>query len=103
MHHNTATHQTLQAGNPHRLEKDMAGVVFDTDIARISQKDCNEWAARHGKDYSPTRFNGALGIVRRLFATSRWNKATGWTTRPSSWNGGRQSQGIASAHTGAFP
>jgi hypothetical protein len=23
--------------------------------------------ARHGKAYSPTRFNGALGIVRRIF------------------------------------
>jgi integrase len=41
---------------------------FDTDIARISQKDCREWAARYGRDYSPSRFNGALQIVRRLFA-----------------------------------
>jgi hypothetical protein len=41
---------------------------FDTDIARITQKDCREWAARYGRDYSPTRFNGALQIVRRLFA-----------------------------------
>ncbi|MGH7939720.1 MAG: hypothetical protein ACREFR_01440 [Limisphaerales bacterium] len=44
--------------------------LYSSDIARVTQKDCNEWAARHGKDYSPTRFNGALGIVRRIFALS---------------------------------
>src|SRR5438046_10238226 len=41
--------------------------LYSMDIARITQKDCNEWAARYGKDYSPTRYNGALGIVRRIF------------------------------------
>jgi integrase len=41
--------------------------LYSTDIARISRKDCNEWAARYSKDYSATRFNGALGIVRRIF------------------------------------
>ena len=41
---------------------------FETDIARLTQKDCREWAARYGRDYSPSRFNGALQIVRRLFA-----------------------------------
>ena len=41
--------------------------LYSSEIARISQKDCNDWAARHGKGYSPTRFNGALGIVRRIF------------------------------------
>ncbi|HZI34024.1 MAG TPA: integrase [Candidatus Binatia bacterium] len=41
--------------------------LYLTDIARIGQKDCNEWAARYGKEYSPTRYNGALGVVRRIF------------------------------------
>jgi hypothetical protein len=41
--------------------------LYSTEIARISQKDCNDWAVRHSKDYTPTRFNGALGIVRRIF------------------------------------
>ena len=41
--------------------------LYSTDIAKINQKDCNEWAARYGKEYSPTRYNGALGIVRRIF------------------------------------
>ncbi len=41
--------------------------LYSTDIAKISQRDCTDWAARYGKDYSPTRYNGALGIVRRIF------------------------------------
>jgi len=41
--------------------------LYSTDIAKITQNDCNTWAAQHGKEYSPTRFNGALGIVRRIF------------------------------------
>ena len=41
--------------------------LYSTDIAKLNQKDCNEWAARYGKEYSPTRYNGALGIVRRIF------------------------------------
>ena len=41
--------------------------LYSTDIAKISRKDCNEWAARYGKDYSATRFNGALGVLRRIF------------------------------------
>jgi hypothetical protein len=24
--------------------------LYSKDIAKISQKDCNDWAARHGKD-----------------------------------------------------
>ena len=41
--------------------------LYSTDIAKLNQRDCNEWAARYGKEYSPTRYNGALGIVRRIF------------------------------------
>jgi hypothetical protein len=41
--------------------------LFSTDIAKITQKDCREWAARYSQDYSATRFNGALGVVRRIF------------------------------------
>ena len=41
--------------------------LYSSDIAKISQKDCTDRATRYGKDYSPTRFNGALGIVRRIF------------------------------------
>jgi integrase len=41
--------------------------LYSTDISKISRKDCNEWAARYGKGYSATRFNGALGVVRRIF------------------------------------
>ena len=41
---------------------------YETDVARISQKDCRDWAARYASEYSPSRFNGALQIIRRLFA-----------------------------------
>jgi integrase len=41
--------------------------LYSTDIGKISRKHCNDWAARHGKNYSATRFNGALGAVRRIF------------------------------------
>jgi integrase len=41
--------------------------LYSTDIAKITQNDCNVWAARHGRVYSPTRFNGALGVIRRIF------------------------------------
>jgi len=41
--------------------------LFLTDIAKITQKDCREWVARHSQDYSATRLNGALGVVRRIF------------------------------------
>jgi hypothetical protein len=41
--------------------------LFEMDIARLTQKDCREWTARYTKNYSPTRFNGALNIVRRIF------------------------------------
>jgi len=41
--------------------------LFDADIARLTQKDCREWAARYSQNYSATRFNGALNVVRRIF------------------------------------
>jgi len=39
---------------------------FDTEIARLTQKDCRDWAGKYADRYSPSRFNGALQIVRRL-------------------------------------
>lgn len=44
--------------------------LYSTDISRVSQKDCLEWAVRYGEDYSSTRFNGASGIVRSIFDIS---------------------------------
>lgn len=41
--------------------------LYSTDIAKITRKDRNEWAARYGKSYSTARFNGALDVVRRIF------------------------------------
>jgi integrase len=66
-HHNTERTKLYKREILIALKKSWPG-LFDTDIARISQKDCREWAARYSRDYSPLRFNGALQIVRRLFA-----------------------------------
>jgi len=40
--------------------------LYSTDIAKSSRTDCNEWAARHGRNYSATRFNGALNALQIL-------------------------------------
>ena len=37
------------------------------DVRRISANDCNAWAARYSNQYSATRYNGALGILRAIF------------------------------------
>jgi hypothetical protein len=46
--------------------------LYSADIAKISRKDCNEWAARYGKEYSPP------GI------TERWASFGGFSRLPSS-------------------
>ncbi len=37
------------------------------DVRRISASDCNTWAARFSNQYSGTRFNGAVGVLRAIF------------------------------------
>ena len=37
------------------------------DVRRISANDCNAWAAKYSNQYSATRYNGALGILRAIF------------------------------------
>jgi integrase len=37
-------------------------------LRNISRKDVQDWALRHGKRASPTRFNAALGIMRQILA-----------------------------------
>ena len=41
--------------------------LYSTDIAKITRRTATIGRHVHGKEYSPTRFNGALGIVRRIF------------------------------------
>lgn len=41
--------------------------LYSRDISKLTEADCRDWAARFNKQYSAPRFNGALGIVRRIF------------------------------------
>jgi len=61
----TSTHPSFTTGGADGVEKIVAGVVFDRH-RQTHQKDCMNGGA-FGKKYSPTRYNGALGIVRHIF------------------------------------
>ena len=37
------------------------------DVRRISANDCHTWAAKYSNQYSATRYNGALGVLRAIF------------------------------------
>ena len=37
------------------------------DVRKISASDCNSWAAKFSNQYSGTRFNGAVGVLRAVF------------------------------------
>jgi len=37
------------------------------DIRKISVNDCNNWAAKFSNQYSGTRYNGAVGVLRTIF------------------------------------
>jgi integrase len=37
------------------------------DLRKISESDCKEWSLRFGNEYSPSRYNAALGILRGVF------------------------------------
>jgi integrase len=37
------------------------------DVRRVSANDCNTWAAKFSNQYSATRFNGAIGVLRAVF------------------------------------
>ena len=41
--------------------------VETRDVRRFSANDCNSWAAKYSNQYSATRYNGALGILRAVF------------------------------------
>jgi integrase len=45
------------------LQKSWPG-LFNTDIAKITEKDCREWAERARKEMSGTSFNHTLGLLR---------------------------------------
>jgi integrase len=37
------------------------------DVRKISPNDCNSWAAKFSNQYSGTRYNGAVGVLRAVF------------------------------------
>jgi integrase len=37
------------------------------DVRRISPGDCNTWAAKFSNQYSASRFNGSVGVLRAVF------------------------------------
>ena len=37
------------------------------DIRKVSEADCKAWSLRFGNDYSPSRYNSALGILKGIF------------------------------------
>ncbi len=37
------------------------------DMRRIGESDCKTWALRFGNEYSPSRYNSALGILKAIF------------------------------------
>jgi integrase len=41
--------------------------IGSLDVRRISANDCNSWAAKYSSQYSATRYNGALGVLRAIF------------------------------------
>jgi len=43
------------------------------DVRRISANDCNTWAAKFSNQYSATRFNGTLGVMRAIFKVAMAN------------------------------
>ena len=41
--------------------------VKSRDVRQISPADCNTWAAKFSNQYSATRYNGAIGVLRAIF------------------------------------
>jgi integrase len=38
----------------------------ETEIRKITQADCKKWARAYGKTVSPTRYNGAISVLRHV-------------------------------------
>jgi len=47
------------------LQKSWPG-LNETEIRKITQSDCKEWARVYGKTVSPTRYNGAISVLRHV-------------------------------------
>jgi integrase len=47
------------------LKKSWPG-LNETEMRKITQGDCKEWARAYGKMVSPTRYNGAISVLRHV-------------------------------------
>src|SRR5262249_1453203 len=47
------------------LQKSWPG-LNETEVRKITQGDCKEWARTYGKMVSPTRYNGAISVLRHV-------------------------------------
>jgi integrase len=47
------------------LQKSWPG-LNETEVRKITQGDCKEWARAYGKTVSPTRHNGAISVLRHV-------------------------------------
>ena len=47
------------------LQKSWPG-LNETEVRKITQADCKEWARAYGKTVSPTRYNGTISVLRHV-------------------------------------
>jgi integrase len=41
--------------------------LFESDVRKISERDCAEWLARYQKHYAPTVINNSIAVLRGIF------------------------------------
>lgn len=41
--------------------------LFDTDVRKISERDCENWLVRYQQQYAPTVINNSIGTLRAVF------------------------------------
>jgi integrase len=41
--------------------------LYETDIRKVSERDCEEWLANYQKHYAPTVVNNSIAILREVF------------------------------------
>ena len=51
------------------LQKSWPG-LNETEIRKITQGDCKEWARAYGKTVSPTRYNGTISVLRHVLSVA---------------------------------
>lgn len=60
--------------------------LFETDVRKVSERDCEQWLAGFQKAYAPSVVNNAIGVLRAVFqeaigAGARFNNPAGGLSR----------------------